>query len=213
MIPTTPAAPRENTSFFELTGPDLWGDFGDLFIGGDWQRGKDGQLLYYRAGPVAPPIALPGMGVMVVKDDFRKILEDSGLTGLTFHPLVKQRIVEFHWEHLDRQSPDIGELPPIDDPFDMFRECPHSEAAAQALGTLWEARVERLVQMESLDERTPAGAWLQILGDLSPIRRVDFFGAKNRDRIVVSERAKRWLEVHVPEWVSFQPIHTEETPK
>ena len=208
-MPTFSSAGAEATGFYELSGPNIWGDYGPLLIGGDWERDSDGVLRYSRAGPVAPPIALPDMGVIVAGHEFRKALEGSGLHGLAFCALIKKRIVEFHWERWDRTSNEIGELPKLDDPFNLLLEYPHSEEAARAVGTLWEARTQRLAEVVSINKRAPWEYDLQIQGDLEPLRGIDFFGAKRQDRVIVSERAKQWLETNVPEWVSFRRVYTE----
>ena len=194
-------------SCFELSGPQVWGDVGDVLIAGDYSRDKRGQLLLYRTGPFVPPIAIPGMGAMVVTDQFRRELEASPLKGLTFHPVTKHRVVEFHWEHWDRNE-HHGDLPPeVDEPEDLVLKLPHSDEASRAIGQLWEARAERLVVVQVTHEWGPGDYEYRMVTSRRAVRGIDFFSNRNQDRMLVSAKAKEWLEEHVPEWVSFKPYY------
>jgi hypothetical protein len=204
--------PGSSTRIYELGPPDVWGGYGTMLISGDAERNHNGQLLVYRTGPYMPPITLPGMNWVVVSDEFRTMLKSSVLTGLTFHPAIKHRIVELRWEHWDRHE-EMPDLPTeYGPPIDLLLNMPHSEQAAAQLGPIWDARTERLVDVEAIYERHlyKQGYNLRLIKrPPTSIQRLDFFGAVNQKRVFVSERAKVWLEKHVPEWVTFRGVLNE----
>jgi hypothetical protein len=189
---------------FLLEEPDVWGSFGHFLISGECEY-ENGQLLIYRTGPFAPPVARPGFGIMVVTDSFRRDLERSGLTGLTFYPTIKRRITEIHWEDWDRQRMP-GPLPPIESIEDLVMALPHSEEASQAMGPLWEARPEPLAELESFNKRKPWDYDLRLIPTSQGLPRLDFFRDTECRWLVVSKKAKEWLETRVPEWVQFGPL-------
>jgi hypothetical protein len=115
------------------------------------------------------------MGAMVVTDQFRKELEASPLKGLTFHPVTKHRVVEFHWEDWDRNE-HYGKLPPeVDEPEDLVHELSHSEEASRALGQLWEARAKPLVVVQVMHERGPGDYDYRVVTSPRAVRGMDFF--------------------------------------
>jgi len=77
-----------------------WGDYGSILASGMSAHlpRKDGLMQLERTGPFIPPISLPGIGDIIVTDAFRAELESSGLSGFTFAPVMKARIVELNWE-------------------------------------------------------------------------------------------------------------------
>lgn len=85
-----------------------------------------------------PPITLPGLGDIVATSDFMKELDASNFTQLTFAPVLKARIVEYHWEQWDRASEKPAEYPETGEPEDYILARPHSEPIAEQLGDLWE---------------------------------------------------------------------------
>src|SRR5713226_1265884 len=90
-----------------------WGDYGHILqhgMGHVLPR-RDGLMILLRTGPFVPPITFPGWpsfdargsGVVVV-DAVRIALEGSGLTGLTFQPVLKGRIVWLPWHEWDLKA-------------------------------------------------------------------------------------------------------------
>ncbi len=205
----------ENPAFFEITYPDVWGDFGPILMGGFLaDHDENGIKLLKRTGPFVPPISIAGGYYPVVTDEFRRALEASPLTGLTFRPIIKYHIAEFHWEHWDRTR-EMGDLPEINEPEDIILEYPHSEQVSQAMGPLWEAWAEPLVNVEIVNEREVA-PWttkydLLIVGQ--PPTGLDFFRSKNQNWLFASARAKKWLEHNAPGWLRFEPVISSNEPK
>jgi hypothetical protein len=90
-----------------------WGDYGAILASGMSAHlgRKNGLIQLEGTGPFVPPISLPGIGDIVVTDTFRRELESSGLTGFTFAPLIKARVVELRWEMWDRTARETGRVP------------------------------------------------------------------------------------------------------
>jgi hypothetical protein len=184
----------------------LWGDYGAILIAGIGNGRENGTYRLQRTGPFIPPITFPGWSI-VVTESFRKQLEEAGLTGLSFHPVIKSLIVEYHWEKWDRRAEDPEEIPgPDGEPEDYILGHPHSPKTAQEMGVLWEPRLQRLVTAELVNHRGVADGDIWLQGPLSAVDEVDFFLPELFEWMMVSSRAKNWLETHVKEWVRFEEV-------
>jgi hypothetical protein len=126
--------------FYRVSGSRIWGDYGSMLIHGMSRHlpRLDGLIQLERAGPFIPPVTFPGIGDIVVTHGFRGILERCGLAGLTFVPVIKARIVEYHWERWDRSSESPAEIPQGGEPESYILVRPHSPEIAEELGPLWE---------------------------------------------------------------------------
>jgi hypothetical protein len=175
-----------------MHGPTLpdWGDYSDILIAGAYERSQDGTLELARTGPFVPPLSLPGGDAIVITDAFKKLLEAANLSGATFRPIIKRRIVRLEWEKWDQQVPEPVEYPLSGEPEDYIVAHPHSPEAATQMGELWEVCLEE-------------HATLEPYVGLADWDGTDWFKAKDSQHIYVSERARVWLEQIAPEWVSF----------
>lgn len=115
-----------------------WGDYGDiLYHGMSMHEDRlDGRIRLERTGPEVFPITFPSD--IVVTDQFRRHFEDSGLSGVRFHPVIKHRIVELNWSAWDMTGDDIPEMPESGEPEDYILARPHSAKATAAMPNLWE---------------------------------------------------------------------------
>jgi len=182
-----------------------WGDYGSVLLSGmtmHLEREK-GLLQLERTGPFVPPISFPAPGHVVVTDDFRQRLEGSGLSGVSFRPVIKKRIVHLEWERWDRSTADPPVFPRSGEPEDYILERRHSRRLAKAIGDLWEVCLEQKVLAELV--RSNAAPWsTEVHLLLASWDGTDFFRAKGVLYDYVSGRAKRWLEETTPEWVAFE---------
>ena len=181
-----------------------WGFLAEFSLLGWCKRGPDKLLALTRCGPFIPPISLPesDMGRMIweviVTDDFKQLLANSGLMGFTFRPVVKRHIIPMQWENWVLTATEPPE--PIDVDTEnvpaYFRSRPHSPATAEQMGQLWEV---------SLTEHARWQAYTGIIDwDGTDWCRVKSPN-QDTDHILVSERAKTWLKETVPKWVTFRP--------
>jgi len=175
---------------------------------------RDGLLVLLRTGPFIPPITFPGWpsfdsrgsGVVVV-DSVRTALEDSGLTGLTFQPVLKGQIVWLPWHEWDLKAKQPHFRPPEGAPENYILEDTHSTKASDALGDLWELLPKAVDWIERHVERRQ---------DHDPIVRfrfvpercdnTDFFCIKPTAMLLCSTQAKAWVECHWSDWVSFDAL-------
>ncbi len=194
-----------------------WGDYADILLSGlTSQPRKDGRIQLERTGPFVPPISMP-TGAIVVTDEFRGLLESSGLTGFAFQPVIKSRIVHLEWQNWDRTAEEPEEYPATGEPEDYVLGRPHSPDIAEKIGKLWElcledhaeaALVPRDPSKWGLVEWAPFDATHDIFVMLSSWDGADWFRTKAVGCTYVSEKAKTWLEQRVSEWVSFEPALT-----
>src|ERR1051325_554930 len=93
--------------YYEPDEPEVsWGDYGHILLTGmvterDPATGMRGVM---RTGPFVPPISFPFMWNIVVSDDLKRRLEESGLSGLSFRPIRKSHIVELDWHTWDASA-------------------------------------------------------------------------------------------------------------
>ena len=117
-----------------------WGDYGRILVAGMSAHlpRKEGLIQLERTGPFIPPVSFPGLGDIVVAANFRAALESSGLTGISFQPVIKARIVELNWPLWDSTSDDPAEYPAEGAPEDYILARPHSDEVSAQLGDVWE---------------------------------------------------------------------------
>jgi hypothetical protein len=185
-----------------------WGDYGSILASGMSAHlsRKDGLIQLERTAPFVPPISFPGIGDIVVTDAFRRELEASGLTGFTFAPVVKARIVESSWETWDRAAPKPAQYPPGGEPEDYILASPHRPDLADRVGALWEL----VPGLAATVERRKIGEGpmdVEIL--LRRSGTSDVFRAEGVRYNYVTQRALEWLGAHAGEWVQGLPARVE----
>jgi len=177
-----------------------WGDYGNILGSGMSAHlsRKDGLIQLERTAPFVPPISFPGIGDIVVTGAFRAELEASGLTGFTFAPIIKARIVESNWETWDRGASKPNAHPPGGEPENYILARPHQPELADRVGALWEL-VPGLGGTVERRKIGPGPRDVEIL--LRPCGTDDFFRAEGVRYNYVTQRAMEWLVAHASEWV------------
>lgn len=161
------------------------------------QERSNGCIQLERTGPSIDPITFPGEDI-VVTDAFRMALEQSGLTGFSFLPVIKHRIIELDWTKWDLLADEPPEDPEVWEPEDYLLERPHSTEACDALGNLWELVLQQGIKL----------APEQVYWKVSVLKETwdgtDIFKAAGYN--CVSLRAHMWLTETVGELVKFLPL-------
>jgi len=192
-----------------LRNPVLpWGDYGNvLYCGMTSHLGRiNGLLQLERTGPFVPPISLSGIGNVIVTDKFRRDIQASGLTGVTFKSVIKKHIVLLEWEKWDKRSGEPLEIPETGEPENYILGRMHSEALAYEIGDIWELCIEK----GALVEKQPVGknSWdVEIYLLESSIPNKDFFRAEGVGSVYLSKHARLWLERTYYEYVDFRKIN------
>jgi len=186
-----------------------WGDYSHVLVAGMSAHldRRDGLIQLERTGPFVPPITFPGIGDVIATDDFRQKLEDSGLTGITFQPVYKTRIVHLEWERWNWLAEEPDEYPEDGEPERYILGRPHSRPLAEAIGDLWEVCPRECVDVERV--QVGARSWdVEIRVVLSTWDGTDWFRGRGYSYNYVSEKARTWLQENAPEWVAFEPAPT-----
>ena len=189
--------------FYKVRTSTLWGDYGAILMHGMSCHLPriEGLIQLERTGPFIPPITLPGIGDVVVTDAFRLEMERSGFDGISFVPVIKARIVQYHWELWDRSSGSPAEFPDGGEPEDYILSRPHSPSIAEQLGTLWEVILPEDAAVKG--RKAGRGRWeLQIAP--ASWRGMPLFWPTGTRHVMVTEEVKQWLELRVGDWLSFQ---------
>lgn len=190
-----------NRCYILDSAPAPWGDYGEMLTHGMATISAEGVVQLERTGPFIPPISFPGM-VPIVTQALREELELSGLTGFSFGPVVKQRIVQLDWHLWDRTRPDPKKYPFEGEP-EYYIECEkHSPAAAEAVGELWALWIPKIARVKRDQRIVESRSQLHLVA--STMKSSDFAGSDDVGFYFVSEKAKAWLEARVREWVAFE---------
>jgi hypothetical protein len=198
---------EQASKFYILSQPDcsrpgcLWGDYGGILLSGMTERGEDGVLELARTGPFIPPISFPGSGDIIVTHAFRARLEASGLQCCRFRPVLKKQIVHLEWEKWDTSAPEPLFYPATGEPEDYILSQSHSPHAADCMGPVWELALEPTAAVERV-QVGPADTEIHLVQ--SSLDGDDFFRAEGVGYVYVSDKARQWLQLEAPEWVSFE---------
>jgi hypothetical protein len=181
-----------------------WGDYGQVLLNGISSR-RDGILHVDRVGPVMPPITFPRPAEIVVTDEFRGLLLDSGLTGLGFSPVQLGKVVRLDYSAWDTRAVMPRELPPGGEPVNYLADRPRDEAVAHRLGTLWE--LTPVKWGTTTVERVPNSprrnsVKVQLASGPMP----DVFRSGTLGSRLLSKRAEEWLSQMAGEYVTFVPV-------
>ena len=178
-----------------------WGDYGQVLMHGLSTRldRLHGLIQLERTGPTIAPITIPNDNDLIVTQGFQLALEQSGLTGFSFQPVIKRHIVDLDWEEWDITADEPAELPEDNIASHYILRRPHETRAADELGILFELVLESGIK-----------AWI----DGDDILRVkpetwngtDFFHATEHRIPCVSAKARDWLEHHAGDYVEFREL-------
>ena len=192
--------------FYILRKPyDFWGDYSHYLMHGMAAPDdlKNGPLLLYRTGPYVPSISFPGIGDVVVTDEFKQKLEKSDLSGFSFRPIIKKKIVDLHWHKWDTTTDDPPEFPESREPEDFINERPHSPELAEKLGDLWEVVITPSASVKKIQpENWLSNMKIYLIADTW--KGDDIFRAHDVLYTYLSKKAKEWLEVNAKEYVTFE---------
>ncbi len=147
-------------------------------------RTPGGAILLERPGPFLPPVTLPSVGLLVVTSAVRAAVDDAGLQGFTWLPVVKHHIARLAWAPVPYDQRRLAA--PVPDPESFLVQAPHDPAVAEALGDLWAADAPSVGVGEPFD--------------------LDFFRVANRVWLFVSERCRKVLEAEALGWLDFQNV-------
>jgi len=185
-----------------------WSGSGDILVHGMSEHlGRDSQrhIRLERTGPFVPPISFPGIDDIVVTDDFRRKLEHSGLSGVTFAPVVKARVVLLEWEKWDQNVSEPPEYPESGEPEDYVLDRPHDRQVARRIGTLWEVSLDVRASLQVF-QIGPKSWNTEFEFVDSSWDGTDLFRAEGARFNFASERAKAWLEQKAGRWVGFESV-------
>ena len=170
-----------------------WADYGRILISGmTGHLDREGDLLQLeRTGPFVPPLINTGGEDVIVTDEIKRKLSSSGLTGISFKPVIKKHIVFIEWTNWDFSTDEPLFYPEGGEPEDYILDNPHSEELAEQMGPIWEIVIPETGIFDDRDQYIPGTIAL------------DICMAENRGYILVSEKAKVWIEQYAGDWVTF----------
>ena len=152
-----------------------------------------------RAGPYVPAITFPGPDV-VVTSAFVQAFAASSLTGLTFRPVNLAKAVTIRWESWDHAARSPPVYPPSGEPESYILDAPHDVACADAMKPLSE-----------LDAPLAGTATSVMVGFRRYVRTIhsnpdhpDFFRVSGLRYLIVSDRARAWIENAFPGCTAFE---------
>jgi hypothetical protein len=178
-----------------------WGDYGRILAHGMSRHlGRQNEIIQLeRTGPHIAPITFPGSGDIVVTSAFRSALEKSGLERFAFRPVIKSHIVELDWESWDPTTKNPFKYPEGGEPESYLLGQPHSPAASEALGDLWELCLEG-----GMDVARDGWKFVGFLPETW--NGLDLFNVRTTGYSFVSQKARNWLELSFGDYVEFESV-------
>ncbi len=200
-----------NSGFYHVGWPKLWGDCGSMLISGMTAHSPptaDGTIRLERTGPFIPPISLPVRSV-IVTDNFRKQMEQSGMFELGFKNVIKHHIARFQWEHWDRTRK-IPEIPESGEPEGFVLDRPHDPLAAEEMGQVWQVLFDENAIFKSrwIDDwnrRRKEFRSYETMVNPATWRGQHFFGVEGSGFRFVTQAGRDWLQSHAAGWLLFHP--------
>ncbi len=168
-----------------------WGDYGEILLSGISGKNENGQVAIERTGPFIPHIFISGLWDLTVSNTTKILLESSNLTGFSFESIIKKKIVEIPWEKWSFSSDDPGFYPNTGEPEGYIVDGKHSENASELMGEVWLLKLNKVRRTKDQEDT--------LKGDY------DFFMPEDKGIILVSEKAKDWLEdKRITDWIQFK---------
>ena len=169
-----------------------WGDYGEiLLVGmtGHLDR-HNGLLQYERTGPFQPDIIISGVNDLLVTNSVKSKIELSDLKGFEFKPVLKQHISQVEWTSWNFLKDEPEFYPDGGEPENYILSLPHSQEIADKMETVWEVIID---ENGTLIDR------MYSQGD----EEIDIMRPKNSLSLIVTERAKDWIEINCTSWLEF----------
>jgi hypothetical protein len=204
-VPAAAAVPVATVHFYRVSGRPLthWGDYGDILQHGMTAHlSRVGNLLSLeRAGPYMPPITFPGVGDVVLNGPGRRLLEASRLTGFTFQPVNKSRIVEIPWHDWDLTADKPPEYPESGEPEDYILGRAPNARVAKEIGDIWELVVPVTAKIGR--PREIVNSFHELYVERGSWNGADVFRGHGYGGPIVTARAKAWMEEYFGGYVRF----------
>ncbi len=181
-----------------------WGDYGHILQHGMTSHllRVEGLLCLERTGPYMPPITFPGIGDVVLTSGGKAQLEASGLSGFTFRPVRKTRIVELPWQDWDLSTGDPPELPESGEPEDYILERQPDARLSDEMGDVWELVVPVTANIGR--PTRVVRSFHELYVELDSWNGADIFRADGYGGVLVVEGAKDRLDELFGGYVAFE---------
>lgn len=209
-IPPLSSYEKSGDSIYRLDGAIApWGDYGSILFDGmsahlGRRGGDDGPIQLERTGPFVPPISFPGIGDIIVTEEMKVLMEQSGFKGISFRPVEKAHIANVPWHKWDLTADEPPFYPDGGEPEGYILNQPHSPDLANAMGTLWEVVLTDSAELlRNQGEKSYEVVFTYVAGTWNGN---DIFSVPQNRRKYVSPRAKLWLETHFSDWATIRDL-------
>jgi len=183
-----------------------WGDYGDTLYTGFAYRNKNDILCLERAGTFVPPIYEVALNILIVTDETKQKLEDSGLKGFTFSKAAIKKVVDIDWMSWDFEADEPTLYPHGGEPENYIKNRKHNVALADKVPMVWEV---------TMDNKTLVGRKQCVVESSDELFIIenswsgsDIFTSEGCLYIFFSAKARAWLEENLKEYAVFEKFNS-----
>lgn len=164
-----------------------WGDYGDTLLTG-FAYMEEGTLQIERVGSFVPPV-YSCFNNLLVTDSFKRLLEDSELSGFSFIEANPKKVVNLNWTSWDLSAEEPRIYPSGGEPENYIYTRKHDSRLVEKMPRVWGLTLDdgTLVGRDESDRETG----LYIIEDTWTGN--DIFISKSTGYIYFTEKATEWF--------------------
>ncbi len=184
-----------------------WGDYGNtLFTGFAYpDENNDEIICIERAGPFVPAI-YKKWDMILVSESTRQKLEKSDLKGIQFINTTFKKIVDIDWQNWDLEADKPKIYPAGGEPENYISTRKHNAEIAEKMEAIWCLKLDKETLIGRKQKNVSGRDELFIIENSWTGN--DIFISKSAGHIYLTEKAKKWFEENLPEFVNFREFNS-----
>ena len=182
-----------------------WGDYGDILYRGYVYKDENDVPCLKRAGTFVPPI-YESANILIVTDEIKQKLENSGLKGFTFAKAVIKKVVDIDWMSWDFEADEPAFYPYGGEPANYIEGRKHKAELIDKMPIVWGLTIDNKTLVGRKQRNIESRDELFIIEN--SWSESDIFTSEGCLYIFFSATAKTWLEENLKEYAVFKTFNS-----